>query len=277
MILFFNDTFLEKEYVNVSEEKFHISCESILAIFDEIRNKRQQFSSQSIIVKCSKSAIEALFSAINKKDLEVLFLKSLANVNIKYWDQRSSVQDDNYNYFFYNSIITPPASENINKSSLAEAAELIKRGENLVLAINLPDLIFSNYYQLSVNINSILDHQDVALVCVNCTDSCDGLIFWIDSHLDEKLKYKDFSRVPLDEESCLINKQKFAKLNGLKSQGRQVYQDISKRYWYIDNAHKGGGAHIEVFDKNGDHIGESDLRGKIDVSKKVPGRSFEKD
>jgi hypothetical protein len=275
MILFFNDTFLEKEYIDSDEEKFVKSCESLFEIFTEIKNKKLQFSSQSIIIKCCKSAIESFFLSLNKKDIEVLFLKYLENVNIKYWDEKGRTQDDTFYYYFYNTSLCPPISEQINNSTLAEASEVINRGEKNVLTINLPDLLFSIHYQIYVNIISSIDAQDVKLVLINCTDNCEGIRFWIDSYLDEKFNYRDFSRTPIDDETCLINKCKFTKVEGIKVQGRQVYQDISKRFWYVDNEHKGESAHIEVFDKSRNHIGESDLRGNIDFRKKIPGRVFQ--
>lgn len=277
MILFFNDSFLEREYVGADEAKFQKSCESLFLIYNEIKNKKLQFSSQRIIVKSNKTAIEAFFKEIKNKDLETIFLKSLANVNAKFWDEDEKVQSEEYYYNFYNTLSHPPVSENISKTSLAEAAELIKRGDNCVLTINLPDLFFSGHYQLGVNISSIVDSQDISFVLVNCTDNCNGVAYWIDSYWDEKLKYKDFSRTPLDEETCLSNQQKFKKVNGLKSQGRQVYLDVQKRFWYIDNLHKGESTHLEVFNKDGKHIGEADLKGIINFSKKVEGRIFVND
>ena len=223
-------------------------------------------------MKCCKSALNIFFSGLNKKDFEVLFLKSIQKINVKHWDEKGKVQDSDSNYFFYDTSVDSPTSELINDSTLAEAAEVLKKGDNCILAINLPDLKFSKQYQLYVNIISRIDRQDIYSVSICCSDNKEGINFWIDSYLDEKLKYTDFSRTPLDQETCLINRQKFKKTGRQNSQGRHVYQDTLNRLWYVDNAHKGEGAHIEVFNKNSNHIGISDLKGNIDYSEKIPGR-----
>lgn len=274
MILFLNDTFLEKEFLESSKDNFIKSCNSLFEICSEIKNKKLQYSSQSINLKCCRTVVETFFIAINNKDLEVLFLKSLQNINVKYWDEGGEIQDDEYNYYFFNTSINPPASEDINNTTLAEAAKVVSRGDNCVLAINLPDLLFSAHFKLCVNIISKINITEITPIFINCTDSSDGVKFWIESELNEKFKYLDFSRTPIDDETCLINKLKFKKINGLKVQGRQVYQDNLDRFWYVDNEHKGGSAHIEVYDKNKRFIGESDLKGNIDFSKKNPGRTF---
>lgn len=55
-------------------------------------------------------------------------------------------------------------------------------------------------------------------------------------------------------------------------QGAHVYHEIStNRYWYLDMFHK---THYEVFDKNRKHIGEANLNGEIDFTKKVKGRTL---
>jgi hypothetical protein len=38
--------------------------------------------------------------------------------------------------------------------------------------------------------------------------------------------------------------------------------------------HKGEGAHLEVFDKTGYHIGEADLQGNIDTSTKDKNKTI---
>jgi len=154
MILFFNDTFLETEYLNSEEGNFNSSFDSLINIFEEIKDKKLQYSEVSIILKCCKSALNIFFSELNKKDLEVLFLNSIQKTNVKYWDEKGKVQDSDYNYYFYDTLVDSPSSESINNSTLAEAAEVLKRGDKCILAINLPDLKFSKQNQLYVNIIS---------------------------------------------------------------------------------------------------------------------------
>jgi hypothetical protein len=73
-------------------------------------------------------------------------------------------------------------------------------------------------------------------------------------------------RSPLDTETILINKGRFNKTN-YRNHGRAVYQERStSNYFCVDNLHQQG-AHLEVFNANGDHIGEASLRGVLDASK----------
>jgi len=73
-------------------------------------------------------------------------------------------------------------------------------------------------------------------------------------------------RPPLDTETILINKGRFNKTN-YKNQGRTVYQERNTSYYFcVDNLHQQG-AHLEVFNANGEHVGEASLRGVVDVSK----------
>lgn len=59
------------------------------------------------------------------------------------------------------------------------------------------------------------------------------------------------------------------KKTALICQGRNIYQELAThRYWTVDNLHYGKAAHLEVFDKTGKHIGEADLQGNIDCSKR---------
>lgn len=64
---------------------------------------------------------------------------------------------------------------------------------------------------------------------------------------------------------ALENNTDFQKTNR-QFQGKTIYKEKkNNRYWYLDNLHKN---HYEVFDCNGRHIGEADLEGNLDTSKK---------
>ena len=58
--------------------------------------------------------------------------------------------------------------------------------------------------------------------------------------------------------------------------GRTIYEEKETGYlWYVDNLHSGKSAHLEVFDNTGkNHIGESDLEGKIDRTKSHKKKSI---
>ncbi|MDR1678435.1 MAG: hypothetical protein LBR81_01495 [Prevotellaceae bacterium] len=63
----------------------------------------------------------------------------------------------------------------------------------------------------------------------------------------------------------LTDNTRFTKTS-LVNQGKSVYQEISTGYfWCLDNFHRN---HYEVFDSIGKHLGEADLKGNLDSSKK---------
>ena len=80
------------------------------------------------------------------------------------------------------------------------------------------------------------------------------------------LKYdrSKFLRVD-DLQTVLADSSQFAETN-YKVQGRTVYERIGKgEYWYVDNFHKDGSVHLEVFRmSDGSFIGTCDIE---DVSK----------
>lgn len=63
----------------------------------------------------------------------------------------------------------------------------------------------------------------------------------------------------------LFDKNKFVKTSKIV-QGKSVYEELETGYfWYLDNFHKN---HYEVFENLSTHLGEADLEGSIDRSKR---------
>ena len=80
------------------------------------------------------------------------------------------------------------------------------------------------------------------------------------------------SDVPTDAQTILadgtFNRTKMTYL------GARIYEK-DKKYYYRDTKHGGKGAHLEVFDRKGNHIGIADpLTGVIDKNGKVKGRKL---
>jgi len=90
-----------------------------------------------------------------------------------------------------------------------------------------------------------------------------------------------FARIPFVTDKCdlelwlstkhvttfsLLDRNRFTRTN-LKEQGQRIFQEKETgNYWYLDNFHK---THYEIFDSTGkQHIGEADLAGKLDISKR---------
>ena len=79
-------------------------------------------------------------------------------------------------------------------------------------------------------------------------------------------KYVDEKRVPQDKETVLSDKSKYTKTS-FRVKGAAAYKGKDGNYYYRDTFHTGESAHLEVFNKQGIHIGEADpITGEI-----IPG------
>ena len=87
-------------------------------------------------------------------------------------------------------------------------------------------------------------------------------------------KYIDEKRVPMDKETVLSNKSQYSKTSS-RVKGASVYKGKDGNYYYRDTFHTGESAHIEVFDKQGHHIGEANpTTGKIAPGTADPSKTF---
>lgn len=80
-------------------------------------------------------------------------------------------------------------------------------------------------------------------------------------NFDEEAPYIRENRLPKDSETILSDGT-FEKIGKVEPHGAQVYKKDNK-YYYRDTLHYGKKAHLEVFDRRGNHLGEADpLTGK---------------
>lgn len=86
-----------------------------------------------------------------------------------------------------------------------------------------------------------------------------------DSTAKELAKIPDYikdNRVPLDHET-ILSSPKFIKTNIVEGKGSKVYKYDGK-YYHRDTLHKGKGAHLEVYNYQGKHLGKADpLTGEL--------------
>jgi len=81
---------------------------------------------------------------------------------------------------------------------------------------------------------------------------------------------------PRDDQTILVDRECFQRTNR-RQHGRRVFEERATGYfWYICTAHKGAGAHFEVFGADFEHIGKAGLDGVIDRSRRVPGRRIDR-
>lgn len=89
--------------------------------------------------------------------------------------------------------------------------------------------------------------------------------------------YIDANRVPKDSETVLRTKPEEYTPTDYKAPrgGNKVYRGKDGNYYYRDTLHRGKGAHLEVFNKAGNHLGEADpLTGVIKPGTADPTKHY---
>ncbi|WP_295868825.1 hemagglutinin repeat-containing protein [uncultured Veillonella sp.] len=86
-------------------------------------------------------------------------------------------------------------------------------------------------------------------------------------------------RVPQDAETILSDRSLFDRTGKRYKEHAQIYRHrVTKHYYYRDTFHEGVDAHLEVFDKNGNHLGEADpITGVMREKSKDPKKKLRKD
>ncbi|MFA8436788.1 MAG: hypothetical protein ACEPOZ_19960 [Marinifilaceae bacterium] len=267
MVIYFNEAFLQEQFDDATYEDFVKSLELFNSCTNVIQEKRNKYSSKKIYFKTGMALKEFFELFTNEEDLYRILLENLGRLGLEYWNSQK-IQDNSFGYFFLDSFQVPPKLIDVNNTSLAEAAELKKNYyKDDALIINLSDLKYSRDSKLFMDIISKVNPVDVFPISLDSAIKDEAISWWIEQKLCDEYKYNDFSRPPRDEETCLLNKGFYRKLDGQKEQGRQVYFDSNRRYYYVDNLHRGPAAHIEVFDNKMHHIGEASLDGVINFKK----------
>lgn len=86
--------------------------------------------------------------------------------------------------------------------------------------------------------------------------------------------YKTKNRVPMDKETVLADKKQYTKTSS-RVKGANVYKGKDGNYYYRDTLHTGERAHLEVFNKQGSHLGETDpLTGILKIGTADPSKHF---
>jgi len=69
----------------------------------------------------------------------------------------------------------------------------------------------------------------------------------------------------------LLDRTRFQRTSYVQH-GKPIFKEVDTGYlWYLDNLHKD---HYEVFNAQRQHIGIADMKGEIDHSKKIAGRTI---
>lgn len=166
----------------------------------------------------------------------------------KYWDKENPLQSSAAVYLY--------KKQSVNDTSVAEVREEAGAGHETLL-VSVPG---TNYAGRSLDVD-----KDGTVVSVShATSTADVFDYLTGKGIVLKYDRSKFLRLD-DKQTVLADTGRFAETNH-KVQGRTVYERIGKdEYWYVDNFHKDGSVHLEVFRmSDGAFIGTCDIE---DVSK----------
>lgn len=148
----------------------------------------------------------------------------------KYWDKKSPVQHPDSRYMFKKQFV--------NGTSVAEARESVDTDMDTML-VSIPS---TNYTGKTLAIEKDGIKKDVP----NVMTTAEVFDFLVSKGVVLKYDRSKFLRVD-DKQTVLADASQFAETSHMV-QGRTVYERIGKgEYWYVDNFHKDGSVHLEVF------------------------------
>ncbi len=148
----------------------------------------------------------------------------------KYWDKKSPVQHPDSRYMF--------KKQSVNGTSVAEARESVDTDMDTML-VSIPS---TNYTSKTLAIEKDGIKKDVP----NVMTTAEVFDFLVSKGVVLKYDRSKFLRVD-DKQTVLADASQFAETSHMV-QGRTVYERIGKgEYWYVDNFHKDGSVHLEVF------------------------------
>jgi hypothetical protein len=165
-----------------------------------------------------------------------------------YWDKTKTVQSSTSVYLY--------KKQSVKDTSVAEAREEAGAGRDTLL-VSVPGASYTGK-RLDVEKDGVVVGVPHAVSTADVFDYLTGKGI--------VLKYDRSKYLRLDDkQTVLADTGQFAETNH-KVQGRTVYERIGKgEYWYVDNFHKDGSVHLEVFRmSDGAFLGTCDIE---DVSK----------
>lgn len=209
---------------------------------------------------CSQTGL--MLAQLNKADHD-LFMQFKGMLDkAKYWDKEVPMQSPAALYLY--------RKQKVNGSSVAEAWETIETGSESMV-VSVPG---TNYVGQTLPVEKDGREKDVP----HAMTTADVFDFLVGKGIALKYDRSKFLRVD-DMQTVLADTTQFAETNH-KVQGRTVYERIGKgEYWYVDNFHKDGSVHLEVFRmSDGSFIGTCDIEdvnkfkmaSKRDKAKKAP-------
>jgi len=276
MEIFINEISLEGQYFKKTEfEKAIKTFRDIFRVIErDVKGKKLYKDSQVLINREAINGFifQASLNKVNRELREALRRVVFNKLHPKEWrdEQVHSVTD----YFDY---VTTTESLDVRNTSLAEVTERnLQNKETTYLLINFTNSSFKLVHPdipKCFLIPIVKNNDENNPINLDCLDEKSALENWLKVKVN--LYDESANKPPTDEQTILSDDAQFKK-TALICQGRKIYQELAKhRYWYVDNLHYGKAAHLEVFDEKGKHIGEADLQGNIDYSKKDPKKTID--
>jgi len=166
----------------------------------------------------------------------------------KYWDKDVPVQSMSSLYLY--------KKQSVSGTSVAEARESVEKGLDTMLV----SVSGTNYMGKTLNV----EKDGIGKTVPHALTTTDIFDFLVTKGMALKYDRSKFLRVD-DRQTVLADSSQFTETN-YKVQGRTVYERIGKgEYWYVDNFHKDGSVHLEVFRmSDGSFMGTCDIE---DVNK----------
>jgi hypothetical protein len=275
MEIFINEVSLEGQYF--ADEDFTNAIKEFKRIFEiineKIRNKKIYKEDSSLFINYEAikgSNFQQSLNSIRDKSLKIALKNIIFNkLSPKEW--RKEQVHSSTDFFDY---LTSEICRNVNNTSLAEAAERkLQNTETNYLLINFKNSGFKiahpciNYCCL---VTIIKNNDETKPIDLDGIDNQFALESWLEQKLNlSKTEYNDLSSIPPSDEQTILRENSRFQKTSFRYDGRVIYCEVViGRYWYVDNLHYGKAAHLEVFDRTGCHIGEADLQGNIDESKR---------
>ncbi len=291
MQLFLNELSLHGQYGD--EQSFVNAIREITAMFGlllETSERKELFTHSILFSGRNVGFVENLHIALNRlKDKSLkrrFYLLVHDKLNLQYWEG-APVKLEADIYRCLNTF------QDVSANSLAEIAARVEQQPNadeIYFVLNFINSCYDsnkldrdadNVARISLrkneeeveneneNENEVQDDTNEEIITLDCSDNRDQLAsFLLLKQLIDTVYDASLSRAPLDSETVLRDSSRFTKTAD-RCKGRRIYHEIAtNRLWYVDSFHYGKASHLEVFDSQGNHLGEASLDGILDEAKK---------
>lgn len=154
-----------------------------------------------------------------------------------------------------------PPGDDVTDTSMAELAErLLCEAVKVGCLLNFVDSALKGPAALD-----ILKNRNALAASVPSFETVQAFDTWLAGKRGAaQYDVTTATATPLDEQTCLVDLARFVPTSRPPQHGRTIYEErTSGDLYYVDNAHKGTSAHLEVFTKRFVHRGDATLQGVL--------------